>query len=106
MYAAGVPFFQRVLRPMLGLGDADEQRVTEALGSFRRLAGVLDGALAGRRFLVGDGLTLADIAVAGNFSYAGPAGLPVAEFANVTRWLGELDRIPAWRDSAPPTFGG
>lgn len=25
--------------------------------------------------------------------------------ANVTRWLGELDRIPAWRDSAPPSFG-
>lgn len=26
--------------------------------------------------------------------------------ANVTRWLAELDRIPAWRNSAPPTFGG
>lgn len=105
MYATGIPFFQRVLKPMLGLGEADEQRVKEALGSFRRLAAVLDGQLEGRRFLVGDGLTLADIAVAANFSYAGPAGLPVAELANVTRWLGELDRLPAWRDSAPPTFG-
>ena len=106
MYAAGVPFFQRVLKPMLGLGEADEQRVKEALGSFRRLAAVLDGQLEGRRFVLGDGLSLADLAVAGNFSYAGPAGLPVAEFANITRWLGELDRIPAWRDSAPPAFGG
>ena len=106
MTAAGVPFFQRVLKPTLGLGAPDEQRVTEALASFRRLAKVLDGHFAGHAFLVGDGLTLADLAVAGNFSYADPGGLPVGEFANLTRWLGELDRIPAWRDNAPPTFGG
>jgi len=106
VHATGIPFFQRVLKPMLGLGEADEQRVEEALGSFRRLAAVLDGQLEGSSFLVGDGLTLADIAVAADFSYAGPAGLPVAEFSHVTRWLGELDLIPAWRDSAPPSFGG
>jgi glutathione S-transferase len=106
MYAAGVPFFQRVLKPTLGLGAADEQRVGEALASFRRLAKVLDGQLASRSFLVGDVLTLADLAVAADFSYAAPAGLPVEEFGNVTRWLAELDRIPAWRNSAPPTFGG
>ncbi|PWB73887.1 MAG: glutathione S-transferase [Holophagae bacterium] len=106
MYAAGVPFFQRVLKPVLGLGPADEQRVAEALASFRRLAKVLDGQLASRSFLVGDALTLADLAVASNFSYAELGGLPVGEFGNVTRWLAELDKIPAWRRNAPPAFGG
>jgi glutathione S-transferase len=106
VHAAGVPFFQRVLKPVLGLGPADEQRVAEALASFRRLAGVLDGHLAERTFLVGDALTLADLAVASNFSYAELGGLPVGEFENVNRWLAELDQIPAWRHNAPPAFGG
>lgn len=106
MYAAGVPFFQRVLKPMLGLGEADEQRVAESLGSFRRLVRVLDNHLDGRAFLVGESLTLADLAVAGNFSYAAVTGLPVGEFAQVTRWLAELDSIPAWRDNGPPDIGG
>lgn len=105
MYAAGVPFFQRVIKPLLGLGEADEQRVAEALGSFRRLLRVLDAHLEGRDFLVGGGLTLADLAVAGHFSYAAAGGLPVEEFGNVTRWLAELDQIPAWLTSAPPAIG-
>ena len=106
MYAAGIPFFERVLKAAIGLGPADEKRVAEALSSFRRLSKVLDGQLASRSFLVGDALTLADLAVASNFSYAELGGLPVSEFANVTRWLAELDKIPAWRHSAPPPFGG
>lgn len=105
MYAAGMPFFQRVVKPMLGLGEADEQRVAEALGTFRRLVGVLDAHLDGRAFLVGGTLTLADLAVAGNFSYADASGLPLADFAHVTRWLARLDEIPAWLDHAPPAFG-
>jgi glutathione S-transferase len=105
MYAAGVPFFQRVVKPMLGLGEADEQRVAEAIGTFRRLLGVLDSHLDGRAFLVGEALTLADLAVAGNFSYADTTGLPVADFTHVARWLARLDEIPAWRDSAPPAIG-
>ena len=105
MYAAGIPFFQRVVKPLLGLGEADEQRVAESLGSFRRLARVLDSHLEGRRFLVGEGLTLADLAVAGNFSYAAAAGLPVDEFEHVSGWLARLDGIPAWRASSPPAIG-
>ena len=106
MYAAGIPFFERVLKPAIGLGPADEKRVAEALASFRRLSTVLDAQLASRSFLVADALTLADLAVASNFSYAELGGLPVGEFENVTRWLAELDKIPAWRHNAPPAFGG
>lgn len=106
MYATGIPFFQRVIKPMLGLGEPDEQRIAESLGAFRRLATVLDGHLARHDFLLGGRLTLADLAVASNFSYAGVTGLPVTEFANVVSWLAALDELPEWRASAPPVIGG
>jgi len=106
MYATGVPFFQRVIKPMLGLGEPDEQRIAESLGAFRRLVSALDSHLEGSDVLVGDRLTLADFAVGGNFSYIDAAGLPVREYPNVVRWLASLDALPEWRASAPPAIGG
>jgi glutathione S-transferase len=103
MFATGVPFFQRIIKPMIG-EEPNQERVEEAIGSFGRLMKVLDGHLTGRHFLVGDYLTLADLAVAGNLSYAEPCGLPMDDFHNVRRWLAGLDEFPAWVSSAPPAF--
>jgi glutathione S-transferase len=105
MQATGIVFFQRLLKPMLGQ-ETDEQRVEDSLNSFKRLAGVLDDHLSRSTYLVGDNLTLADFAVAGNFAFAGPAGLPMDDYANIRRWLATLDELPAWKTSAPPEMGG
>jgi len=93
MFATGTVFFQRLLKPMIGLGDPDEERVAEAVKKFRRYAKVLDDHLAGREWLVGDSLTLADLAIASQLMYAVPSGLPMEELANTTRWLGAMDEI-------------
>lgn len=105
MYATGILFFERLLKPMLREGEPDDGAIAKALGSFRRLAKVLDDHLAERPYLVASRLTLADLAVAGNLSYAGALKLPVAEFRHLERWLASLDEIPAWRSSAPPSPG-
>jgi glutathione S-transferase len=105
MLATGIPFFNRLVKPMIGQ-EPDEARIEEALNNFRRLAKVLDDHLADREYLVGDSLTLADFAVAGNFCFAGPSGLPVDEFPNVLQWLATLDGHPAWKASQPPPLGG
>jgi glutathione S-transferase len=86
--------------------ETDEGRVEDALNNFKRLAGVLDGHLEGKDYLVDDTLTLADFAVAGNFAFAEPSGLPMEEYPNIRAWLATLDEIPAWKASAPPPMGG
>jgi glutathione S-transferase len=105
MQATGIVFFQRLLKPMLGQ-ETDEGRVGDSLKNFGRLAKVLDDHLARSTHLVGNDLTLADFAVAGNFAFAEPAGLPMDDHANIQRWLAAMDEIPAWKAAAPPPMGG
>lgn len=100
MHATGVVFFERLLKPMLGEGQPDEAKIRRALGTFGRLASVLDGHLATRAHLVGDDLTVADWAVAGNMTYADDLGLPIADHPHLARWLARLDDVPAWRAGA------
>jgi glutathione S-transferase len=100
--AARALIFQRVVKQLLGLGATDAVRCEEEEANFKRFAAVLDGQLKGKRFLVGDQLTLADFCVASSLTYAEPARLPLGEFAQVRRWLSALDEQPGWRASAPP----
>jgi glutathione S-transferase len=100
--AARAIVFQRLLKPLLGLGKADPARCEEEEGYFKRYAAVLDQALAGRRFLVNDTLTLADFCVASSLTHAEPARLPLQGFENIKRWFAALDEQPGWRASTPP----
>src|SRR5271166_4644080 len=44
--------FQKIIKPMTGLGDPDQGKIDEALTNFRRYAGVLDKRLEGKRYVV------------------------------------------------------
>jgi glutathione S-transferase len=94
--------FQRIIKPLLGLGDPDVARCEEDTEQFKRFAAVLDSALKGKRFLCGDQLTLADFCVASSLAFAEPAKLPLGDFQNIRSWLSSLDEQPGWRASKPP----
>ena len=51
---------QRLVRPMMG-EEPDEVQIAEALPKIRQCLEVFDGALAGKDWLVGDTLSLADL---------------------------------------------
>ena len=93
---------ERVLKPLLGQGQPDAARCEQEEAQFKRFAAVLDAQLKGKRFIVGDTLTLADFCVASTLTYAQPAKLPIADFGNVRRWFAALDEQPGWRASTPP----
>lgn len=97
----GTLYFQHIIKPALGLGAPDEAAVNEATGFFRRFAKVLNDHLRGRRYLLGDRLTIADFAAAVALPYADRARIPVAEFPEIERWHGRLNELPAWRDPFP-----
>jgi glutathione S-transferase len=96
--AAGVLYFDRLIRPTFSDRGADPAVIAEALNNFRTYASVLDGELAGRTWLVGNRLSYADFRVATSLPFADGAGLPLAEFPNVKRWHDRLLEIDAWRD--------
>jgi glutathione S-transferase len=95
--AAGVLYFERLVRPRFSDEPAPASVLEEAMGDFRRYAATLDDHLGGRAWLLGDRLSYADFRVATNLPFADGAGLPVAEFRHVARWRDRLSEIDAWR---------
>jgi glutathione S-transferase len=93
--------FQRVLKKILALGDPDPAEVENGEKAFHRDAGVLEGWLATRRFLVGDAPTLADFAVAAPLEFTAAAAFPLEGYRNVRAWYARIDALPAWQESRP-----
>jgi len=104
MYATGMLFFQKLLKPMLGQ-EPDEVRITEAVAKFRRHTKALNDHLADREWLVGQSMTLADLAVAANLTYAKATELPMDEFPNVQRWYAAIEALPEWQSTRPALAG-
>lgn len=97
----GSLYFEHIIKPWAGLGEANAAAVEEATGFFRRFAAVLDAHLATRDYLVGDKLSIADFGVGVLLPWAKEARLPVDGFANILRWHERLMALPAWRDPFP-----
>jgi len=95
--AAGELYFDRVVRPTFSDQGADPRVIEQALGDFRRYAGILDAQLEGQPWLVGDHPSYADFRVASALPFSEGAGLPLDEYPNVRRWHDRLCEIDAWR---------
>jgi glutathione S-transferase len=62
---------------------------------------VLDQHLKGRRWLLGNDLSVADFSVAVTLPYAKSAAIPLDEFSEVRRWHDQLNAFEAWRNPFP-----
>lgn len=94
--------FERLVKKVTGGGDADEAKVADAFEEFQQFAGVLNQHLEGRDWLVGDDITLADLSVAANLTYAEAVGIDIEPFANIKRWYGTIEARDSWQKTAPP----
>lgn len=92
-------FDERVAKTVMGIPQ-DASIVKSAEDKIRAAAKVLDQHLAGRQFMVGAALTLADIDIAAPFSQVDRARLPFSEFPNLVAWHAHLLRsYPAWAET-------
>lgn len=57
---------------------------------------ILDDSLKGRDWLVGEGMTIADIDLYGVVTYAAQGGFPLAKFAHVEGWMKRLESLPGF----------
>ena len=100
---ACTPFaFERVVKKLAGMGEPDEVVIAKAEPQFHALAGVLNGHLRGKRFLLGDKLTVADFAAATGMVFSAAAQFPLEKYPEVTRWFDGFRVLPAWQKSLVP----
>ena len=81
----------------MSLGAPDEGKIKDALANFRRFAAVLNARLQGKKYIVGNALTVADLTIASSLMYAQQLDLPLGEFPNVQTWFATITALPAWQ---------
>lgn len=99
--AIGTIVFEKLIKPMMGIGEPDQGKIAEGLAGFRRWGAVLDKHLEGRKFVVGNALTVADLTLASTLMYAKQVELPLAEFPRIEAWFGPITASDAWKKSNP-----
>ncbi|MDJ0627082.1 MAG: glutathione S-transferase family protein [Rhodobacter sp.] len=79
----------------------EEKRPLEAIaflqGRLDAACDVLDKALAGRDWLVGDGITVADISCCAYLYYPEPFGFARGDWAHIDGWLDRIAATPGWK---------
>jgi len=67
------------------------------LGRLKAAYGVLETHLQGRDWIVGDGVTNADLSCCGYLYYPEPFGFDRSEWPNIDAWLTRLSEQPRWK---------
>lgn len=99
--ACAVFAFEYVAKPLLlGIKDPDMAAVAKGTETFHRVARVLDAQLAGRRYCMGDTLTVADFSLAAPLNLAPMARYPLEAYSEINRWHASLASLPAWQKTA------
>ncbi len=97
--SCGMVAFEKASKTVLGLGAPDPAFIARGEENFARFAAVLDHQLAGRKWVIGDRMTIADFSIGALVPSATRLGLPVARFLEIGRWYSSLAELPAWRDA-------
>jgi len=98
--AIGILNWENFVKPMIGRGGPDPLEVKRGETLLAEFATVLDAHLASREWICGSALTLADLSIAAALGCAGPAKAPVAQYANLQKWFGSMQRLEAWKKTA------
>ena len=89
-----------MLRFLMNFLPADK-RPAEVIGfmqgRMKAALQTLDTALSGRDWLVGGGISNADIACCGYLFYPEPFGFDRKDWPNIDRWLGNIAAQPGWK---------
>jgi len=101
--AVGGICWETVAKPLMKLGDPDSSIIQSALTDFHKYAKILDQQLAGKKFIFGETLTLADFSVGCHSALAlFPASqVPLTEYPNIGDWYKRLENTPAWAKTRP-----
>jgi len=98
------PFaFENLFKKLFMKQEADPAALAAGEKEWHTNAPILEAQLATRKWILGNEITLADFSVGCCFSYAEPSGLPMDKYPHIKAWLGRLNELPAWKNTAPKT---
>jgi len=97
--AVSVLAWERCWKSMAGFGSADPVEVTRGEGELDEYATILDRHLAGRTWIAGESLSLADFCIATPLMYRDRAQLALDQFHHIDAWFERVRQVPAWRDT-------
>lgn len=92
--------WENLIKGMIGQGAADPAQIRRGEDLLERYAPVLDGHLADRRWVCGDSVTLADLALGATLLAAAPANVPLAPYGDLLAWFARVQALEAWRETA------
>jgi glutathione S-transferase len=98
--ATGKVCFERILKPMFGMGTADEAAIASGTREFETCARVLDTALENKDWIAGE-LSIADFSVAAWADFGMQAGLNFEKFPMAQAWFNRISERESFRKSAP-----
>ena len=95
--SVGMVAYEKTSKAVLGLGPPDPAFIARGEQNFARFAAVLNTALRGKTWLIGEQLTIADFSIGAQIPSAERMGLPVGKFSEILRWYKGLAALPGWR---------
>ena len=95
--SVGMVAYEKTSKAVLGLGPPDPAFIARGEQNFARFAAVLNTALRGKTWLIGERLTIADFSIGAQIPSAERMGLPVGKFSEILRWYEGLAALPGWR---------
>jgi len=101
--AIGGICWETLVKPMMGLGDPDEDTIATSKTEFHRFAKVLASHLKDRKFILGNDVSIADFSVASHSALVlhPNSRVPVGEYPAVENWMKSMEAHPAWAKTAP-----
>lgn len=73
--------------------------------NFKRFAAVVNGAIEGKKYLVGDRFTLANLAIVGTLMHREVAKIDLAAYPHLKAYLAQHEQRESWKRTAPPPMG-
>lgn len=85
-----------VVKPLLK-AEPDQAVIDAEAPKWHKMASILDEQLGKTKYLTGDNVTIADIAVASPMHVHKAQRLPLDQHANLSRWLADIEELPSWK---------
>jgi glutathione S-transferase len=97
----GTLAFEKLLKAIIGMGEPDQRTVDDALTSFRRFGAALNKRVDGKKYVVGDALTIADMTIASSLMHAKQTDVPLGEFPSLQAWFSRISDTNARKKTNP-----
>ncbi len=100
------PLIEVLMHRMFYPAEQRDPKVAEAaVAKLQAPFGVLDRQLAGRKYVLGEKYTVADVNLASVLSWSTLVGVDLSAFPNLGRWLGECASRPAAQTASKKAMG-